>query len=228
MAVLLSSKAFSCHVLSLSFARNIRQAPFTNGHAYHLLSQRGSFRGNTFHKFRHRKPPQCHQTTNRLQSNSHGPGRQGKIEGLPKVSLFKRLVGQVGPQKRNWHPGSSNLNPNEVGIAGAKPVRYIDMMKSMLTYIWPKDNLRFKIRVVIALGLLVGAKVRYRGFVFYCLNKFKRQHTRQSSFRDSMALILCVTHCSLTIFTSEHNSLTDCQPLQSARKTKFSSLENMI
>ncbi|XP_012934691.1 ATP-binding cassette sub-family B member 7, mitochondrial [Aplysia californica] len=158
MAVLLSSKAFSCHVLSLSFARNIRQAPFTNGHAYHLLSQRGSFRGNTFHKFRHRKPPQCHQTTNRLQSNSHGPGRQGKIEGLPKVSLFKRLVGQVGPQKRNWHPGSSNLNPNEVGIAGAKPVRYIDMMKSMLTYIWPKDNLRFKIRVVIALGLLVGAK----------------------------------------------------------------------
>lgn len=65
----------------------------------------------------------------------------------------------MGPQRRSWHPGASNLSPNEVGIAGAKPVRYLDMVKAMLAYIWPKHNVPFRIRVIVALGLLVGAKV---------------------------------------------------------------------
>ncbi|CAG5120057.1 unnamed protein product, partial [Candidula unifasciata] len=75
-----------------------------------------------------------------------------------KTSLFRKIISRLGPQKRNWHPGASNLTPNDVGIAGARPVRYIDMIKSMLTYIWPKNNISFRIRVIVALGLLVGAK----------------------------------------------------------------------
>ncbi|XP_059153917.1 iron-sulfur clusters transporter ABCB7, mitochondrial-like [Physella acuta] len=82
-----------------------------------------------------------------------------RIPGVPEVSLFRRILGKFWFQKRNWHPGASNLSPNEIGIAGAKPVAYIDMVKAMLVYIWPKNNLAFRLRVIVALGLLVGAKV---------------------------------------------------------------------
>ena len=35
----------------------------------------------------------------------------------------------------------------------------IDILRSMMTYIWPKDNPAIKLRVITALSLLVGAKV---------------------------------------------------------------------
>lgn len=34
-----------------------------------------------------------------------------------------------------------------------------DMLRAMVEYIWPKDNPEVKRRVLLALGLLVGAKV---------------------------------------------------------------------
>ncbi|GFR85490.1 iron-sulfur clusters transporter ATM1, mitochondrial [Elysia marginata] len=74
---------------------------------------------------------------------------------IPRRSLFRKLG--IGFQKRHWHPGSSNLLPTEVGTK-AKDVSTQYMIKSMLSYIWPKNNIRFRIRVVIALSLLVVAK----------------------------------------------------------------------
>ena len=63
-----------------------------------------------------------------------------------------------GAQKRNWHPGASSLLSAEVGGA-PKDVTTQQMIRSMLSYIWPKNNIPFRIRVVVALGLLVAAKV---------------------------------------------------------------------
>ncbi len=36
------------------------------------------------------------------------------------------------------------------------------IIKEMLKHIWPRDHPKLKARVVIALGLLVGAKVSYK------------------------------------------------------------------
>ena len=35
----------------------------------------------------------------------------------------------------------------------------IDILRAMMTYIWPKGNPAIKLRVITALSLLVGAKV---------------------------------------------------------------------
>ena len=41
------------------------------------------------------------------------------------------------------------------------------MLKSLFKTIWPKNNLNFKIRVIIALSLLVGAKILNVQVPFY-------------------------------------------------------------
>ncbi|BFZ09671.1 hypothetical protein BsWGS_12710 [Bradybaena similaris] len=136
----------------------------------HLSFQRTAYKVQTSHRsfaaFRYRN---CYEelfkSVNQrriqwIQTNKQHANKNGQYQrAATKTSLFRKIFGRFGPQKRNWHPGASNLSPNEVGVAGASPVRYIDMLKSMLTYIWPKNNIPFRIRVIVALGLLVGAKV---------------------------------------------------------------------
>ncbi|KAH9524993.1 ATP-binding cassette sub- B member 7, mitochondrial [Bulinus truncatus] len=73
------------------------------------------------------------------------------------ISRWKKFANKFGLHKRNWHPGASNLSP--VDLSDNKPIQYKDMLKSMLKYIWPKNNVSFRVRVIVALSLLVGAKV---------------------------------------------------------------------
>jgi hypothetical protein len=62
--------------------------------------------------------------------------------------------------KRLWHPGASNLTPQDIrGMQEGKDVTGYEIIKAMMSYIWPKDNWGIKARVVTALSLLVGAKV---------------------------------------------------------------------
>ncbi|XP_072022465.1 iron-sulfur clusters transporter ABCB7, mitochondrial-like [Amphiura filiformis] len=65
-----------------------------------------------------------------------------------------------------FHSGSTGLSAKIEGV-GDK-VSGWEIVKNMLTYIWPKDEKGIKIRVMIALGLLVGSKVAnvYVPFLF--------------------------------------------------------------
>ena len=57
-----------------------------------------------------------------------------------------------------FHPGASGLAPNV--IPGSEPkITGWEIVKKMLGYVWPKDKPSIKARVMVAVSLLVGAKV---------------------------------------------------------------------
>lgn len=56
-----------------------------------------------------------------------------------------------------FHPGVTNLARDAIGKS--KEVKGRDMMRAMAAYIWPKGNNAVKQRVLIAMGLLIGAKL---------------------------------------------------------------------
>ncbi|XP_065584839.1 iron-sulfur clusters transporter ABCB7, mitochondrial-like isoform X2 [Artemia franciscana] len=58
---------------------------------------------------------------------------------------------------RHFHPGGGGARDN-LGIKEVEEVTGKDMIKAMLTYIWPKGQMDIKARVVMALSLLVAAK----------------------------------------------------------------------
>lgn len=58
-----------------------------------------------------------------------------------------------------YHPGASGLAQKTAGLTEDKEVTGKDMLKAMVSYIWPKDELEVKTRVVAAMGLLVSAKM---------------------------------------------------------------------
>lgn len=62
------------------------------------------------------------------------------------------------PSRSCFHPGASSLSREE--LKGVRDeARTQDILKSMFSYIWPKEKPEIKARVVLALGLLVGSKV---------------------------------------------------------------------
>ena len=68
--------------------------------------------------------------------------------------LRKKPVGARGC----FHPGASTLAPNAVkGVE--KKVTGWKIIRVMLRQVWPKDKPSLRIRVVVALSLLIGAKV---------------------------------------------------------------------
>uniref|UniRef100_A0A0N5A5E6 Iron-sulfur clusters transporter ABCB7, mitochondrial n=1 Tax=Parastrongyloides trichosuri TaxID=131310 RepID=A0A0N5A5E6_PARTI len=84
-----------------------------------------------------------------------------------KVSPVLRNVGILLKKNKNslsqltkvaFHPGANNLVP--IGsVAGAKPPTGWEVIKQLLRYVWPKGNWGVKQKVIIAMCLLVGAKV---------------------------------------------------------------------
>ncbi|KAI5697831.1 hypothetical protein M8J76_000645 [Diaphorina citri] len=66
----------------------------------------------------------------------------------------------IKTQKRNcFHPGASTLTTtNEIETA-KEEVTSQEMIKAMLTHIWPKDEPQIRNRVKVAMGLLVSAKL---------------------------------------------------------------------
>nr|XP_053647021.1 iron-sulfur clusters transporter ABCB7, mitochondrial-like isoform X2 [Cherax quadricarinatus] len=57
-----------------------------------------------------------------------------------------------------FHPGASAISRDYVGIV-AKEVTGREMLAALSAYVWPKENPAVKARVMIAVGLLVAAKV---------------------------------------------------------------------
>ncbi|KDR11431.1 ATP-binding cassette sub-family B member 7, mitochondrial, partial [Zootermopsis nevadensis] len=60
--------------------------------------------------------------------------------------------------RKCFHPGALSMAREALPLSG-EPVTSKDMLKGMLTYIWPKDDAAIRKRVCVAVGLLVGAKV---------------------------------------------------------------------
>lgn len=64
------------------------------------------------------------------------------------------------PVRKCFHPGATSLARDSLSSQGkVKKMTGRDMIKILATYIWPKGNDVVKKRVMIALGLLVGAKL---------------------------------------------------------------------
>lgn len=57
-----------------------------------------------------------------------------------------------------FHPGASSSILPQTDIPTESAKGWI-IVKKMFTYIWPKDKPEIRRRVIISLGLLVGAKV---------------------------------------------------------------------
>ena len=64
----------------------------------------------------------------------------------------------VLPSRWCFHPGALSIARNSLGNEDQQNVTNLDMLKSMKGYVWPHDNPVVKRRVVVSLGLLVGAK----------------------------------------------------------------------
>lgn len=58
---------------------------------------------------------------------------------------------------RDWHPGASNLVP--LTPLGGKQISGWELIGKMIRYVWPKGNWHIKQRVLVAMMLLVGAKL---------------------------------------------------------------------
>ncbi|GFO42147.1 Iron-sulfur clusters transporter atm1, mitochondrial [Plakobranchus ocellatus] len=104
------------------------------------------------HQSRHRLVQWFQSSKQHAEKKCGSQARNATRTSRP--SLFQRL----GVQRRNWHPGTSDLLTADVGIGKPKDITSKEMIKSMFSYIWPKNNISFRIRVVVALGLLVAAK----------------------------------------------------------------------
>ncbi|KAG5337418.1 ABCB7 protein, partial [Acromyrmex charruanus] len=97
----------------------------------------------------------------RAQKKKSVPQSKSVVPPIKLVSVVTGLTGaKPGQQKRNcFHPGISSLSRDAIDLHDKSSVTNMDMLKAMLRYIWPEDDLEIRKRVKIAIGLLVGAKV---------------------------------------------------------------------
>ncbi|XP_076247107.1 iron-sulfur clusters transporter ABCB7, mitochondrial-like [Calliopsis andreniformis] len=90
---------------------------------------------------------------------------------VPPIKIPSILSGFIGgkwgqPKRDCFHPGVTSLSRESIDIKDREPVNSSDMIKAMLRYIWPKDDVEIRKRVKIAVGLLIGAKVLNVGVPF--------------------------------------------------------------
>ncbi|CAK9832303.1 Iron-sulfur clusters transporter ABCB7, mitochondrial [Anthophora retusa] len=109
---------------------------------------------------------------------------QKKKSILPSVKFPWAIPGFTGgkasQQKRDcFHPGVSSMSREGIDLQEKQSVTSTDMIKAMLSYIWPKDDPEIRKRVKVAVGLLISAKVLNVGvpFIFkYAIDTLNAQH----------------------------------------------------
>ncbi|GAB1607526.1 ATP-binding cassette sub-family B member 7, mitochondrial-like isoform X1 [Argonauta hians] len=93
-------------------------------------------------------------------------GSSGKAVKHPKSSLItqfsklftKRFPVTIG-KRGCFHPGASTEAINSINVKSNKEVTAYDIIKAIAKYVWPKHNLGIKMRVTVALVLLVSSKL---------------------------------------------------------------------
>ncbi|BET01383.1 ATP-Hypothetical protein cassette subfamily B, member 7 [Nesidiocoris tenuis] len=58
-----------------------------------------------------------------------------------------------------FHPGATTLSRNGLNVQNSAPITSWDMVQLMFTYVWPKNDVKVKATVGLALGLLVSSKL---------------------------------------------------------------------
>ncbi|XP_075552447.1 ATP binding cassette subfamily B member 7 isoform X1 [Dermacentor variabilis] len=79
------------------------------------------------------------------------------LKQLPHIKLLQRNV-QLGKPRKCFHPGASTLLPAQIGVS-LETVSNWSIIKQMFVYLWPKDKPEIRKRVIVALGILILAKV---------------------------------------------------------------------
>ena len=102
--------------------------------------------------------------------------------------------------KRGFHDHSvqgNGLSKSGLSFQNAKEVSTAQMLKTLIAYAWPKDNPDIKKRVLLALGLLVGAKLLNISVPFcfkYAvdrLNALDKEEAGKQAFFIISGLIAC-------------------------------------
>ncbi|XP_034950819.1 ATP-binding cassette sub-family B member 7, mitochondrial [Chelonus insularis] len=97
----------------------------------------------------------------RAQTKKNVPQAKPVITPVKNPLIVDGVTGgKPGQQKRNcFHPGASSLNREDLNFHDSSSVTNSEMIKAMLSYIWPKEEPEIRKRVKLAVGLLVGSKV---------------------------------------------------------------------
>ncbi|XP_014781834.1 iron-sulfur clusters transporter ABCB7, mitochondrial [Octopus bimaculoides] len=119
------------------------------------------------------------QTTRLLRSCRHKPyqtiwfkpmvrGSTGKVKS-PKTlkfslftqfsKLFKRQFPVTLGKRGCFHPGASIGSTNSISLKNAKEVTGIDIIKAISKHVWPKGKWNIKVRVSVAILLLISSKL---------------------------------------------------------------------
>lgn len=75
-------------------------------------------------------------------------------------------IGQGQPVRYCFHPGASSDTGDTFGVVGAPEISSKDMLKAMMSYVWPKDDETIRKRVVLSLSLLIASKLANVGVPF--------------------------------------------------------------
>jgi hypothetical protein len=106
-----------------------------------------------------------HSCRRLLNTNINGVGtRNGNLISsfntqLPNRSkIFSNNLSKIKilNNKQRWFGSFSHSNATNGKI---NPMKSKEMIKKLLRFVWPKDNSKIKMRVVLSLSLLVGAKL---------------------------------------------------------------------
>nr|QST14982.1 ABCB7 protein [Diaphanosoma celebensis] len=134
----------------------------------------------------------CHHPTSQINLLS------GQALGNTNNPLLRpRNTPWQGEFRTCFHPGTPVLARESIGLSEKeKNVSNLQVIRSMLKYVWPKDNPEIKKRVTLAMGLLVSAKLLNVGVPFlfkYAVDNLNAHMDSPLSMADPQSAALSAT-----------------------------------
>ncbi|XP_033635648.1 ATP-binding cassette sub-family B member 7, mitochondrial-like isoform X1 [Asterias rubens] len=170
MAALMSVSRLKTSLLKTSYIRHIR-APRIPDSLTNCMCRRNI---NHSVKYQNRKP----FLLSRIKSTSTSVCWKSKQSAIQqKQQLISPAATSVAVRKDKLHALGTGV-PAKTGVPDQ--VTGWEIIREMLTYIWPKDERGIKIRVLTALSLLIGAKITnvYVPFLFkYAVDHLNEHQT---------------------------------------------------
>ncbi|XP_022193291.2 ATP-binding cassette sub-family B member 7, mitochondrial [Nilaparvata lugens] len=124
------------------------------------------------------------------------PSHGLKTKGLKSFFPFRQ-------SKRDcFHPGVSALDRTSIKVGNENDVTGKDMIKAMLTYIWPKDDQSIRNRVSVAVGLLVSAKLMNVAVPFFFKYAIDDLNSKVAAANNGQALLDFATPTDAVLTTS--------------------------
>lgn len=93
--------------------------------------------------------------------------QSSRVDGRALFSTSTKPDDGAAP-KQNETTRNQKTASSIVKSASGEQVADMKILRTLASYLWMKDNLEFRFRVVAALGFLVGAKVRVTWLLLVC------------------------------------------------------------